>query len=130
MLKETVKEYIEVELRGSSGQKVELYEEEKDFAMKNELIPEGVTISSKADYTRFADAYVERVDKESENLLSEEAAGTFLKEPIQYVKNHPNEFIYIECQSFDVIRVEGVSVELDDVFRTYKVLLGLRQPKK
>ncbi|TYR81515.1 hypothetical protein FZC66_06650 [Priestia megaterium] len=130
MLKDRVKEYIEEELKGSSSQEVVLYNKEKEFAVKHELVPQGVTVAEKSSHARFTDAYIERVDKESENLISEESPAAFLNESIQYVNQHQAEFIYIECDSFDLIRVEGVSVELDDVFRTYKVLLGLRQPKK
>lgn len=73
--------------------------------------------------------YIERCDKETENYLGEESA-TFLEQPIHYLKENKNEFIYVESVEFEKLGVEGISLEVDDVFGTYGVLLGLKLQKK
>ncbi|WP_252189180.1 branched-chain amino acid aminotransferase [Rossellomorea vietnamensis] len=46
------------------------------------------------------------------------------------MKKHKNEFIYLESKWFALIGVDAVSVEVDDVFGTYDVMLGLKLQKK
>lgn len=77
----------------------------------------------------FSNAYLERCDKETENLLSEEGQA-FLAKPINYLIANKNEFIYIESTYFNDIGVDALSIEIDDVFGTFDVMLGLKQPKK
>jgi hypothetical protein len=77
----------------------------------------------------FSDAYIERCDKETENMIKNET-GTFLAQPLTYLKKNKNEFIYLESNWFEGIRVEAVSLEVDDVFGTYDVMLGLKLQKK
>ncbi|CAM5200444.1 Branched-chain amino acid aminotransferase OS=Ureibacillus acetophenoni OX=614649 GN=SAMN05877842_10210 PE=4 SV=1 [Ureibacillus acetophenoni] len=76
-----------------------------------------------------SEVIIERCDKETEDVLSSEQLE-FLSTPLQHVKKHPNEFIYIESPTFDQIKVDAISIELDDVFQTYTALLGLRMQKK
>ena len=73
--------------------------------------------------------YIERCDKESEQLISEENSA-FLEQPLEFLKKHKNEFIYIESHWFDFIGVDALSLEVDDVFGTYDVMLGLKLQKK
>lgn len=77
----------------------------------------------------FSNTYLERCDKETENLLSEEGQA-FLKNTIHYLKENKNEFIYIESIHFNDIGVDALSIEMDDVFGTYDIMLGLKLPKK
>lgn len=77
----------------------------------------------------FSDAYIERCDKETENMIKNETAA-FLSQPLAYLKNNKQEFIYLESKLFDEIGVEAVSLEVDDVFGTYDVMLGLKLQKK
>ncbi|HWO95461.1 MAG TPA: branched-chain amino acid aminotransferase [Bacillus sp. (in: firmicutes)] len=79
---------------------------------------------------RFMDAHIERVHKETDELIAEEAPASFLKESIQFLKQHKSEFIYLESESFDLIRVDAISLELDDMFGFYNVMLGLKLQKK
>jgi len=81
------------------------------------------------DSTRFADAYIERCDKETENMIKNESSA-FLSEPLEYLKKHKNEFIYLESKWFDLVHVDAISLEADDVFGTYDVMLGLKFQKK
>lgn len=77
----------------------------------------------------FTDAYIERCSKETETMIANESSS-FLNQPITYLKEHKNEFIYVESTLFEQIGVEGVSLEVDDVFGTYDVMLGLKLQKK
>jgi hypothetical protein len=79
--------------------------------------------------SNFTDAYIERCSKETETMIANEPSS-FLNQPITYLKEHKNEFIYVESILFEQIGVEGVSIEADDVFGTYDVMLGLKLQKK
>jgi hypothetical protein len=79
--------------------------------------------------SNFIDAYIERCSKETETMIANESSN-FLNQPLTYLKEHKNEFIYVESTFFEQIGVEGVSLELDDVFGTYDVMLGLKLQKK
>ena len=78
---------------------------------------------------RFEDAYIERCDKQTENMIKLESSK-FLTQPIDYLKKHENEFIYLESKWLDVVRVDAISLEVDDVFGTYDVMVGLKLQKK
>lgn len=106
-----------------------MYQEEMEFAEKHYLIPENITVLELASISRFNDAYMERIDKTTEEVLAKETAD-FLHQPIDYFNKHKNEFLYVESKWFEIIRVEAISFEVDDVFGTYDVMLGLRLPKK
>ncbi|WP_406846185.1 branched-chain amino acid aminotransferase [Bacillus safensis] len=99
---------------------------EYDEAARRNWTLEGAKIKEEA---RFGDVYIERVDKESENMIQTENAS-FLNTPLTYVKKHQKEFIYIESKWFDVVKVDGLAIEWDEVFQTYTVLFGLKRPKK
>lgn len=113
----------------TNEQQVEIYPEEKEYITKHNLISGDVTFIEKDPTTRFQDAYIERCDKETEEILSKESF-TFLEQPIDYLQKHKNEFIYIESDWFELIGVDGISFEVNDLFGTYDVLLGLQLKKK
>lgn len=73
--------------------------------------------------------YIERCDKETEEVIAKED-GSFLRTSIKYFKQNQNEFVYIESPSFESIKTNALSLELDDVFKTYMALLGLKVQKK
>lgn len=77
----------------------------------------------------FDDAYIERIDKETEEVLAKETKE-FLKQPIEYFKKHKNEFLFVESEEFNKVRSDAVSFEVDDAFGTYDVMLGLKLQKK
>ncbi|NRF05074.1 branched-chain amino acid aminotransferase [Bacillus safensis] len=99
---------------------------EYDEAARRNWTLEGARIKEEA---RFGDVYIERVDKESENMIQTENPS-FLNTPLTYVKKRQKEFIYIESKWFDVVKVDGLAIEWDEVFQTYTVLFGLKRPKK
>lgn len=72
---------------------------------------------------------IERCDKETEQLIATEAQ-TFLTQSLEYLRKHKNEFLFVESPSFELIRVDAIALELDDVFDTYTVMLGLKLQKK
>lgn len=75
------------------------------------------------------EVYIERCDKDSEELISKENYS-FLTSSIQHLKQNMNEFLYIESPSFENIKTDALSFEVDDVFKTYMVLLGFKVQKK
>ncbi|MFC0273652.1 branched-chain amino acid aminotransferase [Metabacillus herbersteinensis] len=127
MLTQSISLYIK---ENSLDHELALYQEEKEFAEKHELLPEGINVTVKEPQTRFVTSYVERVDKETEELISEEAAELFLKKPVSFVKQHKNEFIYMESPWLELINVDALMIEQDDVFKSINVLLGLKLKKK
>jgi hypothetical protein len=89
----------------------------------------GYPMVEKNSEVKFSNVYIERCDKESEQLISEENSA-FLEQPLEFLKKHKNEFIYIELEWLDSFGVDALSLELDDVFGTYDVMLGLKLQKK
>jgi hypothetical protein len=123
MLKNQVEKFITTQ-----KSPVELHTEEKEYAQRHGLL-HGVEVKELESDARFADAYIERGNKETEEFLDEESFE-FLKQPISYFKERKNEFMYLESKWFDLIGVDAVSLEKDDVFGTYDVMLGLKLQKK
>lgn len=128
MLKDQIKQYITEQQNNPSGKSITIFKEEKEYVERNQLA-DNLQLSEMDPSERFADAYIERCDKESENMLKNESSS-FLNERLDYLKKHKNEFIYMESNWFSLISVEAVSLEADDVFGTYDVMLGLKQQKK
>lgn len=77
----------------------------------------------------FSTAYIERSNKETEEFIANENAA-FLNESIQYLKKNKQEFIYIESHLFEELGIDSLCLELDDIFGTYDVILGLKLQKK
>ncbi|CAH0139979.1 branched-chain amino acid aminotransferase [Peribacillus sp. NPDC101481] len=126
MLKKQMESYIS---KSVIENKVELFKEEKDYVEKHKLIADDIILVEKENASRFTDAYMERSNKESEELISEENSA-FLSQPIEYLKNNKDEFLYFESQWFELIGVEALSLEVDDVFGTYNAMFGLKFQKK
>ncbi|MFE8699380.1 branched-chain amino acid aminotransferase [Cytobacillus sp. FJAT-54145] len=125
MLKEAITKYLSDALKDSS--ELQLYKEEKEYVERHGL--GNAPIVEVDTHSRFSDAYMERLDKETEKVLKEENAA-FLSQPLAYFKTNKNEFLYLESDWFDLISVDAVSLEMDDVFGTYDVMLGLKLQKK
>ncbi|MFE5429362.1 branched-chain amino acid aminotransferase [Peribacillus simplex] len=126
MLKKQMESYIS---KSVTDKKVELFNEERDYVEKHKLIADDIIIVEKENASRFTDAYMERSNKESEELISEENSA-FLSQPIEYLKKNKDEFLYFESQWFELIGVEALSLEVDDVFGTYNAMFGLKFQKK
>ncbi|PFG06231.1 branched-chain amino acid aminotransferase [Bacillus sp. es.034] len=126
MLQKKVQQYID-ETKGS-GVPVPLFKQERDYVLNHGLLDADEVVTPEAD-SRFKGAYIERCDKETEELIGEES-DDFLDQPITYLKQHKNEFVFLESKWFALIGVDAVSVEVDDVFGTYDAMLGLKLQKK
>ncbi|MEK3808757.1 hypothetical protein MHB63_19710 [Bacillus sp. FSL H8-0547] len=127
MLQSKMKTYIQ-HLIDEKPDAIGIYTTEKMYAEKNGFLPEHVKLEE-PDLPRFAEAYLERVNKETEELISAENPESFLKEKGSYARVNKSEFIYIESDWFDYVGAENISFEHDDVFSTYKFLLGLKYKK-
>lgn len=128
MLHKRMKQYISSELM-SEKHKVEIYQEEKEFIKKYDLISNDITLIEKDPTTRFLDAYIERCNKETEETIAKESF-VFLEQPIDYLQKHKNEFLYLESNWLELIGVDAISLEVSDVFGTYDVMVGLQLQKK
>jgi hypothetical protein len=122
MLKKELAKYI---ADNEKDKKIELFDVDKEYVDKHQMISGDVTVVGKD----FNFSVIERCVKETEDLIREEDLN-FLNDGISYLKNHMNEFIYVESNAFDVIRVDAVVLEFDDVFKTYTSLFGLKLQKK
>ncbi|MHA6260191.1 branched-chain amino acid aminotransferase [Sporosarcina sp. CAU 1771] len=122
MLKKQMEQYFAKNL---NEDKIELFDIEKDFAEEHQMLTDGIFVSSK----EFHFQVIERCDKETEELLHTETSD-FLKQAISHLTQHRNEFVYVESTTLELIRVDAIALELDDVFKTYTALLGLRLQKK
>ena len=127
MLSKTIKTYIEEEMKDT---RISLFSDERVFAEEHGLLPEGTAAEPLDDSVRFHDALIERVNKETEELVKTEETPDFLQTPVNFVKQHVDEYLYIDSKWFDIIRIDGLSIEVDDVFGHYSVLTGLKQQKK
>lgn len=126
---EMLRKQIEKLLGEASSPQIELPKVEKDYVEKHTLVEGNMTIIEKGENGRFVDAYIERTNKETEELIAEETAD-FLKQPMEYLKKNIHEFVYMESKWFDLIGVDAISLEVDDLFGSYEALLGLKLQKK
>jgi hypothetical protein len=130
MLKDSMKHYLSQALEEKKDSQISLFKEEVDYIERNQLMEDrNINLTENKSNSRFLEAYVERCNKETEEVIAEEEA-TFLDHPLDYLQKHKNEFIYLESKWFELVGVDAVSLEVDDVFDTYSVLLGLKLQKK
>lgn len=127
MLKKRLEKHIAEALKVDK-KKIALHKEEKDYAEKHGLIPDGVEVTLKEADARFDNAYLERADKETEELVVE--TPKLLEEHVERLNRYRREFVYVESAAFDIIGVDAISLELDDVFETYTAMFGLKLQKK
>ncbi|MBK3497092.1 branched-chain amino acid aminotransferase [Viridibacillus sp. YIM B01967] len=121
MLKQQMEQYIAERVQDN---KIGLFDIEKEYAEKHQLLQE-VIATEKAFHAQV----FERCNKETEDLISTETAA-FLNEPISYLKKQNNEFVYVESNIFELVRIDAIALEFDDVFETYTALFGLKLQKK
>jgi hypothetical protein len=77
----------------------------------------------------FSSAYFELCNKESDTVVIQND-HSILGKKITYIKEVKSEFLFIESEYFEQIGVDSVSLELDDLFGTYNVMLGVKLQKK
>ncbi|MGM0844879.1 MAG: hypothetical protein ACQEUT_07875 [Bacillota bacterium] len=127
MLTKSLKAYIEEEKQDN---KIALFSDERIFALENGLLPDGTSVEPLDDAVRFNDSLIERVNKETEELVKTEETPQFLETPVNFVKQNLHEFLFIDSKWFEIIRIDGLTLEIDDVFGHYSVLTGLKLQKK
>lgn len=127
-LKSGLQSYLSESIN-SNKPNIELYKEEIDFIKKHQLVSKESFLSEVNHNSRFKSAYIEKSNKETEELIAV-MDERFLDEKIMYLKQHIDEFVYIESSWFDLLGVDSLCLEIDDVFGTYEVMLGLMLQKK
>ncbi|MBS4209921.1 branched-chain amino acid aminotransferase [Bacillus sp. FJAT-50079] len=134
MLSKRMKQYIAelIEANNSVPKTIELGNEEKEYIEKNNILSDdtmaNLALVEKPADQRFATALIELCDKETESEVVEENVQ-FLHQPLSFLRRNKHQFIYVEAETFSLIGVDGISMEVDDVFDTYSVMLGLKQKK-
>jgi len=119
VLKKQIESFINEETNSN------LIDIEKSYAQKHALLHDGAMV----DTISLQFQVIERCLKETEELIAEETAS-FLSNPVHYLKEHANEFMYVASERFDVIRVDSFALEFDGAFDVYSALFGLRLQKK
>lgn len=127
MVKKQLTAYI-AEAKENNKNGVTLFKEEIEFVLKHNLVEKEELIELDPSL-RFQEASIERCNKETEEAISNEPIS-FLDKPLTYLKEHINEFLFLESGWFNIIGVDAISIEVDDVFGTYDVMLGLKLKKK
>jgi hypothetical protein len=125
MLNEKLTNYIKYHNEKNGG--VYLFEIEKEYA-SNHSILEGV-ILNEDPRLRFQDVVIERCNKENEEMVKKESTS-FLEQPLSYLKTHKDEFLFLDTEWFNMIGIDGLSMEIDDVFGNYDAMFGLKLQKK
>lgn len=102
-----------------------LFPIEKEYAVKQELIEENAEMKNK----EWSFPVIEKCLKETEEVIKAESES-FMNEPVSYFTKNADEFLYVESTAFEMIGVDGIALEMDDVFETTTVLFGLKVQKK
>ncbi|MEK3977671.1 branched-chain amino acid aminotransferase [Psychrobacillus sp. FSL K6-2836] len=110
----------------ATNNEIALTMEEKDFAERNQLLPEGLNVM---EQNLFSDAIIERYIKETDELISKEST-VFLQTPVSYFKDNIQEYVFLETKVLDVVSVDAIAVEYDEVFEVYTAMFGLFIQKK
>ncbi|WP_110929662.1 branched-chain amino acid aminotransferase [Bacillus massiliglaciei] len=108
---------------------IDWFKEEQEWARENGLSVTSESESKEKTLNRFKDTYIEIGDKESEDTIMQKNHA-FLDEPVTYIKQNKDHFLYLESNWFAWLGIEGAVLEYDDVFGTYSILFGLKIPKK
>jgi hypothetical protein len=125
MLKEKLSDFIAKQNEENGA--VALFDIEKRYASTHGML-EGEILNEDTQ-SRFQELIIERCNKESEETVKKESAS-FLDSPLTMLKSHKDEFLYLNAEWFDIIRIDGLSIEIDDVFGHYAAMFGLKLQKK
>jgi hypothetical protein len=125
MLKEKLSDYIKKQNEENGA--VALFNIEEGYASAHGIL-EGEVLSEDTR-SRFQELIIERCNKESEETVKKESAS-FLDNPLSILKSHKDEFLFLNAEWFEIIRIDGISIEIDDVFGHYAAMFGLKLQKK
>lgn len=121
MITNWLKTYIETNNTAGS---IPLNAVQKEFAETHGLLPEG---TAAVPAPAFSPAYSLANKETDEEQMPIQALGNT---PVSYVKQHSEDYVYAEDPVFSTVGIDGVSLEMDDVFGTVTALFGLRVQKK
>ena len=71
----------------------------------------------------------ERYDKETEELISKDSME-FLDTPLSHFKEKKNEYVYLQSENLEAMKVDGLVIEFDEVFEVYTAMFGLFYSEK
>ncbi|MFP7470339.1 branched-chain amino acid aminotransferase [Niallia taxi] len=126
MIKANMMKYIE---KNATNSKISVLPLERAYVLENELAKEeNIAVSELTD--RLGQTYMELANKESDEVVKDNLPASFLNDKISLLKANLEEYLYIESDLFDIIQVEGLTLEVDSVFRKYDALFGFKAPKK
>lgn len=126
MIKKNMMKYIEND--GKNG-KISVLPIERAYLLENGLADEeNIVIGNISD--RLGQTYMELANKESDEVIKQGMPASFLEEKISLLKLNLEEYLYVESDLFNIIQVDGLTLEVDSVFRKYDALFGFRAPKK
>ncbi|NQD66419.1 branched-chain amino acid aminotransferase [Bacillus haikouensis] len=125
MLKEKLSDFIKKQNEENGA--VALFNIEEGYASAHGIL-EGEVLSEDTR-SRFQELIIERCNKESEETVKKESAS-FLDSPLSLLKSHKDEFLFLNAEWFEIIRIDGISIEIDDVFGHYAAMFGLKLQKK
>jgi len=109
--------------------KIALYKEEVAFYIEKGIVSQEEIVEVK-DEKRFSDLYLELANKETDELIVDEVEASFLNDQIHYLETNLDQYIYVESSAFQMISTESFILEVDSVFKSYELLLGLQLQKK
>jgi hypothetical protein len=125
MIKGKLSDFIKKKNEEEGG--VALFNIEQEFASTHGLL-EGEILNEDIR-SRFEEVVIERCIKESDETVKMESAS-FLENPLSFLKSHKDEFLFLDAEWFDTIGIDGLSIEIDDVFGHYEAMFGLKLQKK
>ncbi|MCM3757635.1 hypothetical protein M3197_09045 [Sporosarcina aquimarina] len=97
---------------------------QKEFLEKNGLLSSDVKV---LEAPAFAPSYSLSNKETDEPIETPVNAG---KLAVSYVKTQPNDYMFAEESLFATIGIDGIVLEMDDVFGTITALFGLQVQKK
>ncbi|MFJ8066984.1 hypothetical protein ACIQYS_20630 [Psychrobacillus sp. NPDC096426] len=71
----------------------------------------------------------ERYDKETEELIAKDSME-FLNTPLSHFKEKKNEYVFLQSENLNALKVDGLVLEYDEVFEVYTAMFGLAVQKK
>jgi len=126
VIKKNMMKYIEND--GENG-KISVLPFESAYLLENALEDEENIIIGTIS-NRLGQPYMELANKESDEVIKQGMPASFLEEKISLLKLNLEEYLYVEADLFTIIQVDGLTLEVDSVFRKYDALFGFRAPKK
>lgn len=116
---------LETYIKKQDTDKVLLLEEEF-----NHLTETFANVEVVNSVDRFSDLYLELVNKETDETVESDLPYSFLDSQMNYFEKNIENYLYIESSAFEIISAESFMIEVDSVFSTYELILGLQLPKK